>query len=114
MRHLIALIIAAAFAAPAFGADRCLMASQIDGFQDAKRDSVTLTAGARKYHVELVGACIGLDSAISVATIATTACFEAGDKIKFDDGGGFPQTCIARSVTLIPREEAPPAPTAPD
>ena len=62
--------------------------------------------------MEFIGACIGLDSALNVAAVAATSCFEAGDTLKFDDGG-FPQSCVARAVRLIPKD-APSAGEKPD
>ncbi len=114
MRLLTAFIVAASVTAPALANDRCLLASQIDGFQDAKRNSVTLTAGSRKFHVEFVGTCVGIDSALNVAAVAATSCFEAGDKLRFEDGTGFPQTCIASSVTFIPKDDKPADAPKPD
>lgn len=112
MRCLMALMLAAALAAPALADERCLLASQIDGFQDASRNAVTLTAGSRKFQVTFIGACIGLDSALNVAAVSATSCFGAGDTLTFDDGG-FPQRCIARDVSYIPKD-APPAETKAD
>lgn len=109
MRFTTAAILSAALIAPALSAERCLIADQIDGFSDATRDSVILSAHGRNFRVEFAGPCIGLDSAISVAAVSATSCFTPGDKLKFEDGTGFPQSCIASAVTFVPKEEKKPA-----
>ncbi len=115
MRLLSLAVTAALLAAPALAAsgDRCLMGRQIDGFKDAKRDAVTLTEGNHDYRVEFIGACIGLDQAISIATVTATSCFEAGDKVVFRDATGFEQSCIASTVTYLLKDEKPDAEKTP-
>jgi hypothetical protein len=113
MRFTTAAILSAALIAPALGAERCLIADQIDGFSDATRDSVILSAHGRNFRVEFAGPCIGLDSAITVASVAATTCFTPGDKLRFEDGTGFPQICIARAVTYLPKDSEKDAKTAP-
>ncbi|MFT3810463.1 MAG: DUF6491 family protein [Micropepsaceae bacterium] len=106
MKRIATFTLAVLLAAPALAAERCLIADQIDGFRDAERDSVTLTAGSRNWHVELMGPCIGLDTALDVAAVSHSSCFGAGDTLKFSDSTGFPQTCIAKSVTYIEKDDA--------
>ncbi len=114
MKHIAAFTLTALMlTTPVLAAERCLIANQIDGFRDAKRDSVTLTVGSRNWRVELMGPCIGLDTALQVAAVSRTSCFGAGDTLKYADSTGFPQTCVAKSVTYIEKDDAPKATPAP-
>lgn len=111
MKTFLAACLAAALITPAIAGedDRCLMASQVNGFSKATRDSVVLLVGAKDFLVEFNGACIGLDSAISIAAVSATSCFDVGDKIVFKDVGDMATTCYAKKVTYLPKDK----PTAP-
>lgn len=103
--------LAATLSSSAFAAERCLIADRIDGFSDASRDAVTLSAIGRDYRVTFIAPCLGLDTAISVAAVARTSCFDAGDTLRFEDGTGFPQLCVAGAVKEIPKDAPQPSPT---
>jgi len=113
MKMLTAALIATTLAGPALAAERCLIADRIDGFSNASRDAVTLSAAGKDYRVTFAGTCIGLDSAIGVAAVSRTSCFEPGDTLRFEDATGFPQLCVAKTVTYIDKKapEETPAPT---
>ena len=98
------LILAAALAGllvPAASAENCLWADQIDGFHDAKKDSVVLTQGGQDYLAEVMGECIGLQWAESIATDAHTQCLEAGDALVFIDNGNMHRRCLISKLTKI-------------
>ena len=107
MKTIPTIALAVALAAPAAAADRCLFASQVNGFSKASRDSVVLSAGARDFLVTFATPCTGIEDAISVAAVAATGCFGSGDKVVFDDMG-ITQTCLARDVTEVPKAAKPP------
>lgn len=111
MKRLSLAATAALLMLPAFAAegDRCLMASQVNGFSDAGRDGVTLSVGSKDFRVEFATSCIGLDSAITIAAVSAMTCFDVGDKIVFEDAAGFRQTCMASKVSYLPKDEKPEA-----
>lgn len=85
--------------------DRCLFASRVDGFQEAKRDSVVLTAGQRRWKADFATNCSGLDFAITIGVDSKTTCVTAGDSVVFKETGGFAKRCMISEITFLPKEE---------
>lgn len=108
MKSLIVITLATAFAAPAFAADGCLFASQVNGFSKATEESVVLSAGAKDYLVTFASPCRDIEDAQGIAAVAATSCFGKGDRVVFTKPGGFQEICFAREVTPLPKAAKPP------
>ncbi len=79
----------------------------IDGFSNAMRDTVVLSAGVSKnYIVEVSGICPNLDHAQSIAIDSTLSCVSRGDYLivsdsafSLQDNTGFgPDRCLIDSI----------------
>jgi hypothetical protein len=81
---------------------RCLFADRVDGFKDAKTDSVILTEGSRDFLVTFTARCRGLKWANKVATVARGGtCLTPGDKIVFEETQGFTEHCYIKTIEMI-------------
>ena len=113
-RVLAGLIAAALAAAPVWAAetpetakveDKCLNPRLIDGFMQAKRNSVVLTQASHRWLAETIGSCSGLDFANDIATDAKSVCVGAGDSIMFREPSGMMQRCMINKLTYMPKED---------
>lgn len=85
--------------------ERCLFADRVDGFQDAKRDSIVLTMGQRKWRADFANSCSGVNFALSVAVDSKTTCVTAGDTVIFQEAGSFNKRCMINEITYLPKDE---------
>jgi hypothetical protein len=84
--------------------DKCLNPRLIDGFMQAKRNSVVLTQGSHRWLAETIGTCSGLDYANDIATVAKAICVGPGDSITFHEPSGMLQRCMIDTLTYMPKE----------
>lgn len=84
--------------------DKCLNPRLIDGFMQAKRNSVVLTQGSHRWLAETFGTCSGLDYANDIATEAKSVCVGPGDSITFREPSGMLQRCMIDKLTYQPRK----------
>lgn len=95
---------AADMPSPAKAEDKCLNPRLIDGFMQAKRNSVVLTQGSHRWLAKTMGTCSGLDHANDIATVAKAICVGPGDSITFREPSGMLQRCMIDTLTYMPKE----------
>jgi len=104
MKYLMAALLLAAVAAPAFASDdACLMRRYVDGWGARDEHSMIVNDRfGRKYLVKLAGVCGDLDFAFRAGFRSfggPSMCIERGDHVVMRGGGAFPHsTCWVTKV----------------
>ncbi len=99
---LSAACVATAQAANGETPNRCVWLHNLDDFKPAADEKSLMIAEslAHRYNVTLMGRCIGLRYAetIAVKSVGGMFCLQPGDSISFNEAGGMRQRCMIDKI----------------